>query len=483
MQEMPDPITKLSWDNAALFSPKTARELDLKHGDVVKIDIDGRSVEAPVFIQPGTADYSITLPLGYGRTKVGPVGEGAGFNAYSLRTSSTLGFAVGAKVTKTGKTYKLATTQEHWSVAEHHLLDEQLHERGIVREGTLDEFHEHPQFAREMGVNAPQGADNIATNPLEQYKEAAKDPASTIHQWGMVVDMNACVGCNACAVACQAENNVPIVGKDMVLEGREMHWLRIDRYFTGEDPEGDVEAVAQPMMCQQCENAPCEPVCPVNATTHTEEGLNAMTYNRCIGTRYCANNCPYKVRRFNFFDYNKGTFYEKSKAMRTGSTSPDPIEGWSKPQSFQPDLQELSKMQKNPQVTVRMRGVMEKCTFCVQRIENARIDHNAAAGQENPGKIRDGAFQSACEQACPTKAIIFGDISQPTSRVSVAKQSPRNYEALGHLNTRPRTTYLARVRNVNPAWPKEKHARISLPVLGRCGHEKFNSVETADRRR
>ncbi len=473
MQEMPDPITKLSWDNAALFSPKTARELDLKHGDVVTISVNGRSVEAPVFIQPGTADYSITLPLGYGRTKVGPVGEGAGFNAYQLRTSNTLGFAVGAKVTKTGKTYKLATSQEHWTVAEHHLLDEQLGERAIVREGTLEEFHEHPEFAQHQGAHVPHH-DDIATNPLDGYKAESARPGSTLQQWGMVVDLNACVGCNACAVACQAENNVPIVGKDAVMQGREMHWLRIDRYFKGENPEGDVEAVAQPMMCQHCENAPCEPVCPVNATTHTEEGLNAMTYNRCIGTRYCANNCPYKVRRFNFFDYNKGTLYGDPLAQRAGGIAPDPTRGLSKPQSFQPDLQELLKMVKNPQVTVRMRGVMEKCTFCVQRIENARINHHAAAGLENPGKIPDGTFQSACQQACPTQAIVFGDISQPGSRVSLARQSPRNYEVLGHLNTKPRTTYLARVRNPNPNWPGEKaekpaggkHARFSLPILG-----------------
>jgi len=473
LQEMPDPITKLTWDNAAIFSPKTARELDLKHGDVVKIEVNGRSVEAPVFIQPGTADYSITLPLGYGRTKVGAVGEGAGFNAYALRTSDTLGFAIGAKVTKTGRTYKLATTQEHWTVAEHHLIDEQLGERAIVREGTLEEYRKEPHFAEHMGVHVPHH-DDIATNPLDAYKAASTQPGSTAQQWGMTIDLNACVGCNACAVACQSENNVPIVGKDMVLAGREMHWLRMDRYFTGEDPEGDVESLSQPMLCQHCENAPCEPVCPVNATTHTEEGLNAMTYNRCIGTRYCANNCPYKVRRFNFFDYNKGTFHSEPRAQRDAGIHPNPLEGWSKPQSFQPDLQELLKMQKNPQVTVRERGVMEKCTFCVQRIETARINHHAAAGLNNPGKIPDGTFQTACQQSCPTQAIVFGDISQPESRVSQTRQSPRNYEVLGHLNTKPRTTYLARVRNPNPNWPgekpsshgEEKHGRIPLKVLG-----------------
>ena len=450
LQECPDPMTKLTWDNAAVLSPKTARELKVETGDVVKIELGGRSIEAPVFVMPGHADWSVTLPLGYGRSKSGTLGTGTGVNAYALRTSDGMGFAVGATVRKTGKTYPLATTQEHHAVAEHHLslADEQAGERAIIREGTMAQYSKDPAFAKAMGEHAPIRM-NIYTSPKLEGP----------HQWGMVIDLNACIGCNACAVACQSENNIPIVGKDEVIRGREMQWLRLDRYFAG-DPDGEVRASMQPMLCQHCENAPCEPVCPVNATVHSPEGLNEMVYNRCIGTRYCSNNCPYKVRRFNFFDYNKGTIRESGRAPFDGHLTPDPREGFSQPQVLQPPMQEMLKMQKNPDVTVRIRGVMEKCTYCVQRIQAAKIEAKAATGQSAAGaevdgqpavKVADGAVQTACAQACPTQAIVFGDTADPNSRVSQLRGSPRDYAVLEHLNTRPRTTYLARVRNPNPA--------------------------------
>ncbi len=468
LQELPDPISKLTWDNAAVLSPKTARELGVQSGDILSVAAEGASAEIVAFILPGVVDYSIQLAIGYGRSKAGAIGDGVGTNVNPLRTSKTLGHVVGATITKTGRKGKLATTRDHWTIADHHVIDEQLKERGIVRQGTLEEFEKQPDFVAHQGVHSPD-IGNIHPNPLDEYKKDDR-----FHQWGMTIDLNACLGCNACTIACQSENNIPIVGKDEVINGREMHWLRMDRYFEGADPEGEVTAVTQPMMCQHCENAPCEPVCPVNATVHDEEGLNAMVYNRCIGTRYCANNCPYKVRRFNFFDYNKGTIRESGKITRDESTAPDPLHGLSTPQSFQPPLQELLKMAMNPDVTVRMRGVMEKCTYCVQRIQRAKIDQNIKAGQSIPEKVPDGTIQTACQQVCPTQAIVFGNLKDEQSRVSQMKTSPRSYDVLSNLNTRPRTSYLARIRNVNPKMPggemietkSEAHTRLSLPILG-----------------
>lgn len=396
LQEAPDPITKLTWDNAACLSPATARKLGLDSGDVVELEGGGRRILAPVWILPGHADGAISLAVGYGRTRCGRVGNRVGHNAYPLRTLRAQGFLSGVRLRKTGRRYPLVSTQEHHS----------MEGRPLVREATLDEFRAEPDFARK-----PEGK-------LELFSLFREHTYGEGHQWGMAVDLNACIGCNACLLACQAENNIPIVGKEQVRRGREMHWIRLDRYFVGE-PD-DPQIAWQPVACQHCEMAPCETVCPVAATNHSPEGLNDMAYNRCIGTRYCANNCPYKVRRFNFLDYHKG-------------------------------LQEVEKMVFNPDVTVRMRGVMEKCTYCVQRIEEKRIQ---AKAEGRP--LRDGEILTACQQTCPAQAIVFGDINDPNSRVSQLKRDPRNYALLASLNTRPRTSYLARLRNPNPELVSEE---------------------------
>ena len=390
LQEAPDPMTKLTWDNAALMSAATARTLDVEQGDVVSIEADGRETTMPVFIQAGHADRSISLALGYGRTQCGRVGQGVGGNAYLIRTAEGAGFLQGARVRKTGRKHVLASTQEHQS----------MEGRPLVREATLEDYAEHPNFATEAVEHPPL---------LSLYEEPSYDQG---YQWGMAIDLNSCVGCNACLVACQSENNIPVVGKDEVLRGREMHWIRLDRYYAG-DPE-DPQAVRQPVNCQQCENAPCENVCPVAATAHSPEGLNDMAYNRCVGTRYCANNCPYKVRRFNFFDFSEG-------------------------------LAEVQKMAFNPNVTVRVRGVMEKCTYCVQRIQEKKI-----TARTEGRSIEDGEIKTACQQTCPAEAIVFSDINDSESRVSKLKGQNRDYAMLGELNTKPRTTYLAKLRNPNP---------------------------------
>ncbi len=458
MQECPDPVTKLTWDNAALLSEATAKAIGVETGDMVRIELAGRSLEIAAFIVPGVADWSITLPLGYGRTRGGVICLDTGVNAYALRTSRMLlspGQATGAKVTPTGRKYKLATTQEHSAmdmVKYAAISNEQAAERAIIREVTPEQLQNDPAIVRKMGEHAP--------IRLSIYTEPKLTGAN---QWGMAIDLNRCVSCNACVVACQSENNIPVVGKDEVLRGREMHWLRIDRYFQGENDD-DVTLVPQPMMCQHCENAPCEPVCPVNATVHSPEGLNEMVYNRCIGTRYCSNNCPYKVRRFNFFDWNKGTIREnaeQSKATRDGQIEPDPTKGFSRPQVLQPPMQEMLKMAENPNVTVRMRGVMEKCTYCVQRIESAKIAFRSQIGQGPANaqadgaaaiKLPDGMVTSACAQVCPTQAIIFGDKNDPNGKLAKFwdRNNPRTYEVLEHLFVKPRTHYLAKVRNVNP---------------------------------
>ncbi|MEJ2543380.1 MAG: 4Fe-4S dicluster domain-containing protein, partial [Calditrichaceae bacterium] len=391
LQEMPDPVTKLSWDNTALISPNTAKELNLKNEDVVKIDYKGRTIEAPVWIMPGHADYSITLTLGYGRKSVGRIGNYVGYDAYKIRPSINPDFGIGAVITKTGKTYPLANTQDHGS----------MEGRPLVREASIEEYNKHPEFASEMVEHAP----------LESLWEEHKYDEG--YHWGIKIDLNACSGCNACMIACQSENNIPIVGKEQVRNGREMHWIRLDRYFSGE--LSDPEMVYQPVACQQCENAPCEQVCPVAATVHDKEGLNVMAYNRCIGTRYCSNNCPFKVRRFNFFNYTN-------------------------------EYPEIIKMAQNPDVTVRSRGVMEKCTYCTQRINEAKIR------AKNDGRVlKDGEVVSSCQQSCPADAIVFGNINDPDSAVSKMKKLNRDYTMLGELNLKTRTTYLAKVRNPNPA--------------------------------
>ena len=397
LQELPDPLTKITWDNPVLVSPKTAADLKLANEDVVKVDYSGRSIELPVWMLPGMADGVVALTLGYGRTNAGRIGNGVGFDTFKLRTSKAPGFDGGVTVTKAARAYPLSATQEHGS----------MEGRPVVRESTLAEF-KSPEGKKEkhegLGVFEEEPRHFSLWNPHAYDKG---------HQWGMTIDLNACIGCNACMVACQSENNVPIVGKAQVAKGREMQWLRIDRYFAGE-PTGNAEVVFQPIPCMHCEDAPCEQVCPVAATVHDAQGLNVMVYNRCIGTRYCSNNCPYKVRRFNFFNFTKDT----------------------------PDILKLAM---NPDVTVRARGVMEKCTYCTQRINKVKIDAKLAARE-----IKDGDVKTACQQACPASAIEFGDIRDPESRVAKAKADKRNYALLEELNTKPRTTYLSKVRNPNP---------------------------------
>jgi molybdopterin-containing oxidoreductase family iron-sulfur binding subunit len=415
LQELPDPLTKLTWDNPALVSPNTAETLGLASGDVVTLESAGRSLELPVWIQPGMADRVVALTLGYGRTRAGRIGSNVGFDTFTVRTLAAPGFTTGATLLAGGRAFPLAATQNHGS----------MEGRPIVRETTFAELQGHgPEQGTADGQHAepshgaPGGTGTVSalgvfpgqTHHFSLWKEHTYDHG---RQWGMTIDLNACIGCNACVTACQSENNVPVVGKAQVAKGREMHWLRVDRYFSGE-PAGNPEVVFQPVPCMHCEDAPCEQVCPVAATVHDAQGLNVMVYNRCIGTRYCSNNCPYKVRRFNFFNFTKST----------------------------PDILRLAM---NPDVTVRARGVMEKCTYCTQRINRAAIDAKLG-GRE----LRDGDVRTACQQACPAGAIEFGDLRDPSSRVVKAKGDPRNYALLAELNTRPRTTYLARVRNPNP---------------------------------
>jgi MoCo/4Fe-4S cofactor protein with predicted Tat translocation signal len=416
LQEAPKPITKLTWDNTAQVSPATAHKLNVANGDVVKIAVDNREIEAPVWIVPGQANNSITLDLGYGRKRAGRLGTGIGFNASALQRSeyqwTEVGFGVvdGPKVTKTGKRYELAATQHHNIIDvnghKEEMESQNAFKRELVRIGTLEEFKRNPKFAQEV-AEAP--APGLTLYPGYEYKG---------YSWGMAIDLNKCVGCGACVVACQAENNIAVVGKEQVMRGREMHWLRIDTYFRGdvETPETYFE----PVPCMHCENAPCEAVCPVAATTHSPEGLNEMIYNRCVGTRYCSNNCPYKVRRFNF-------------------------------ELFSDYATQSLKGLRNPNVTVRSRGVMEKCTYCVQRIQSAKIEAEKA-----DRSVRDGDIVTACEAVCPAQAIVFGNINDKSSRVAKLKASTRDYTLLAELNTRPRTSYQARLRNPNPQMPGEK---------------------------
>jgi Fe-S-cluster-containing dehydrogenase component len=402
LQELPKPLTKLTWDNAALISPATAAQRELVNGDVVELRQGGRTLRIPVWLSPGQAPDTLTLHLGYGRPRAGRTASGLGFDVNVLRTSDAPDILTGVELVKTGDTYELASTQDHWT----------LEGRNLVRVATKGQFEADAKFAAKMEHIPPSG--------ITMYGEYRYDG----YAWAMAIDQNVCTGCNACVVACQAENNIAVVGKDQVLNGREMHWLRVDRYYTGDIENPDT--YHQPMPCQQCESAPCEVVCPVSATTHNAEGLNDMVYNRCVGTRYCSNNCPYKVRRFNFLLYSDWTT-------------------------------ESIKLQRNPDVTVRSRGVMEKCTYCVQRINHAR-----AAAKLEDRQIRDGEIVTACGAACPTEAIVFGNINDPNSRVAKLKASPLNYPLLAELNTRPRTTYMAIVRNPNtalePARPLEGEA-------------------------
>jgi len=462
LQELPDPITKLTWDNAILMSPKTAQELGVAqpskldqtqrfYDQVVEIQLGGRTVRGPVWVQPGMADYTVGLALGYGREKTGRIGRDCGYNAYKLRTKDAMHYASNARVAHTTLKYQLSTTQSHWS----------MEGRAPVREANLEDFRQQPDFARKMSLEKPPLVEPMYPNPFDTAQ------ANGLHQWGMAIDLNKCVGCSACMVACQSENNIPIVGKEMVGKSREMHWIRIDRYYSGvgQNPQDDPQAVVQPMLCQHCEAAPCENVCPVNATTHDDEGLNVMVYNRCVGTRYCSNNCPYKVRRFNYFDYNRrplDKLYQSPLDPRNQKDGKwELLRWWNNPDkgNLPEDQWQLIRMVKNPDVTVRMRGVMEKCTFCLQRIEQAKIAAKVKARDSNHIQLleREGTIpRTACQQACPAEAIAFGDITDPISTVSQWKKNPRNYKVLDFLNTKPRLTYLAKVRNPNPEMPDYK---------------------------
>jgi MoCo/4Fe-4S cofactor protein with predicted Tat translocation signal len=406
LQETPKPMTQICWDNAVQMSVKTAEKLGLKSEDVVEIEVNGSKVKGGLWRTPGHPDDAVTVFLGYGRTKSGHVGTDVGFNAYALRSSDGLYYAAG-KISKVGDGYGFANPQG-WQYIDQSGIPgaEDMSDRHIVRKATLEDFLKNPNFAHE-GAETPSPEFTLYTDvhngPLYQYTEA---------KWGMAIDMNSCIGCKTCVVACQAENNIPVVGKEQVMRGRHMNWLRVDVYYEGgtENPS----AYYQPIPCQQCENAPCEVVCPVGATVHSTEGLNDMVYNRCVGTRYCSNNCPYKVRRFNFL-------------------------------LFQDFETPQYKMMRNPEVSVRSRGVMEKCTYCIQRITHGRI----TAEKENR-KVKDGEIITACQQACPAQAITFGDLNDANSRVSQLRANQRSYGLLEDLNTRPRTNYMAVVLNPNP---------------------------------
>jgi Fe-S-cluster-containing dehydrogenase component len=466
LQELPKPLTKLTWDNAVFVSPDTARDF-LNWANprpdealLVNLNYQGRKLEnVPAWIWPGHPDDSVTLHLGYGRTRAGRIaglesGDGEddgdvdptaprGFNAYALMTSAAPHFGAGLEIKSTGRTTKLACTQDHQT----------LEGRDIVRTHSVAQLREAVgQAADGTPLHPPDKSHNVAERGHGEHEHVSLYPEYDYTKrsaWGMSIDMNACIGCNACVAACNAENNIPVVGPDQVGRGREMHWIRIDTYYKG-DPARDPDAVFQPMLCQHCENAPCEVVCPVAATTHSSEGINEMTYNRCVGTRYCSNNCPYKVRRFNFFQYQD-------------KTTP------------------VLKLMRNPGVTVRDRGVMEKCTYCVQRVNAARIEvekHKVQAKEAPSADERRrhedeihrllGSLQTACQQSCPTEAIVFGDLNYvgPQGRklwVTRLKETPLNYGVLTELNTQPRTTYLPRLVNPNPAAPRQP---VTDPVGG-----------------
>ncbi len=499
-QEVPDPITKITWDNVMSVSRKTAEKLGLEHGKKAKLTVQGKSIEAPVWVQPGMSDNTVSLPLGYGRegdlrianfeyekrplinnnffgAKVIDVG---GFNFYELRSSGNQNLDFGT-IENTGEDYPLSSTQEHWS----------MEGRPIVREATLKEFRKsEKKRAEELGREEYSekhffpdnlGLGSHARNEGKIYEHPYKERPglkSDVNQWGMSIDLNSCMGCNDCVIACQSENNIPIVGKEQVANGREMHWLRIDRYYTGrnhnpkasagwikdqgqngddvqhtEEWIDDPQVVNMPMSCVHCENAPCESVCPVNATVHDSEGLNIMAYNRCVGTRYCSNNCAWKVRRFNYFDYNKRPL---ENLYESPLTKPALFLDWLSDRerpSKKEDEWDLLELAKNPQVSVRMRGVMEKCDYCSSRIQAAKINKKVKAGSGDDVMLKDADLKTACQSACSADAITFGNLLDKESQVVEEKNNPRTYETLDFLDNGARTTYLAKVRNPNPKMP------------------------------
>jgi MoCo/4Fe-4S cofactor protein with predicted Tat translocation signal len=500
LQECPDPITKLAWDNAILISPRLAKELGIEPKNaalqlarkdeenfekgvddayIAELTIGGRKLRAPLHIQVGLANYTVIVPLGYGRRVTGRIGRGVGFDGYAVRASDAPHIAVGT-LELTGERRIMADTQWHWS----------MEGREIVREANYSEYQENPAFVKELGMEAetpvygPEGDAMTLAQRVSQVPRGNSlyvDPKfDGVHQWGMSIDLNTCTGCNACVVACQSENNIPIVGREQAIRGRSMHWIRIDRYYS----DGNLDAAAfggegnreipedpqislQPVACMQCELAPCEMVCPVNATAHDNEGLNIMAYNRCVGTRYCANNCPYKVRRFNYFDWN----LREIDSFYMGPAGPH-------------GMPELVKLAKNPEVTVRMRGVMEKCTYCVQRIQNGKIQWKVKMTQAgSPGDVvvPDGIIKTACQQACPVEAIAFGNLLDEHSAVSKAKARDQDYALLGYLNTRPRTTYLARLRNPNPNMPDYQKLPLSRIEYNRKNRPAGAGGESAEK--
>jgi len=433
LQELPESMTKLTWDNAVMISPRTAKELGVNDADSVTLSVGNRQITLLALVAPGHADGSLRITLGHGRTAAGHVGglvtesiDPVGANAYAIRSVDAYHLANGVSVQSHGTvSYRVSSTQDIYTVGEIGQQGTQERLPALVREGTLEEFKKDPKFVEEI----------VEHNPLLSLWVP---PVSYDgHKWGMSIDLNKCTGCSSCVTACQAENNIPVVGKENVAKGREMLWLRVDRYYKGE-PE-DAEVSFQPLPCQQCENAPCEQVCPVGATMHSHEGLNDMVYNRCIGTRYCSNNCPYKVRRFNYFNYNLDTI---------GITPFTPAED---------AKAKVKAMVFNPEVTVRSRGVMEKCTFCVQRIQNAKIK-----ARNVKRALEDGEIKTACQQTCSTGAIVFGDLNDGKAEVTALQKLPRSYALLGELNNKPRVQYLARIKNPNPALtPPEAHAEPS----------------------
>ena len=435
LQELPNPLTKITWENVALISPKTAEKLNLNrsndpeehsggerppsfitsHGsnmysDLVTLTYQGGTISkpVPVWIAPGQPDDVVTIFMGYGRTRAGRVGTGLGYSAFDVMRSDAMNFGTG-QISATGEKGEVASTQIHFD----------MEGRDILRVWDANNLETEIEYANSQPANQDFYDESMYATAAEGYQKVYEQH----NKWGMSIDLNSCVGCNACVLACQSENNIPVVGKEQVGRSREMHWLRIDAYFGGEDMSKPEGPHFQPVLCQQCEQAPCEVVCPVTATVHNAEGLNDMVYNRCVGTRYCSNNCPYKVRRFNFLLY----------------------QDWDTPQY---------KLMRNPEVSVRSRGVMEKCTYCTQRISQARIE-----AQKDGRPIADGEVITACQAVCPTDAIIFGDMNDKQSQVAHIKQDPRNYKLLNELNTQPRTTYMAELKNQNPEMPDYKTPR------------------------
>ena len=428
LQEIPKPITSLTWDNVAFISMKVAKKLNIKNGQMIQVSLGNASIKVPAWIVPGQNKKTITLELGYGREFSGRIGSGVGFNVYPLRTSTNMGCAMNASIKVLNETYPIASTQDHYGFEEDklaapgfsNLSGDEVQSRipDLVKQSTLEEYKKHPEFVQDI-VESHKPDKKRSWADHSMYNIEPEYDYSKGNQWGMSIDLTSCTSCNACSIACQSENNIPVVGKQQVMNGREMHWIRIDNYFSG-DPDNP-EVSTQSVACVHCELAPCEQVCPVGATTHSTDGTNQMTYNRCLGTRYCANNCPYKVRKFNFYNYTR-------------------------------DLPEVVQMAMNPDVSMRFRGVMEKCTYCYQRVSEARIK-----AENEHRELVDGDVKVACAQSRPADAIKFGDINDPNSEVSKAKRRNRDYALLGQLGTSPRTTYLAKIRNQNPKLSSGSH--------------------------